>query len=341
MSGDSTGRMTIAIIGAGSWGTALSITLGVAGMRVRLWARRPELAAAMAETRRNPDYLSSVELPDGVSPTRDLEEAVGDAALVLVTTPTQGVREVCQRVRPHLSAGQAVISAAKGLEAETGKRMSEVLAECLPAGTSVGVLSGPNLAPEVAAGGATVSVIASADRALAAQAQAALSTPRFRIYTNPDVLGVELGGVLKNVIAIGAGVSDGLGFGENTKAALMTRGLAEMTRLGVALGARAETFTGLSGIGDLIATCAGRKSRNHHVGFELARGRGLEEIVAEMSPQIAEGVGTTRAALGLAGQAGVEMPITEAVNEVLFKGTAPLEAVKSLMTRAWKDELGG
>jgi glycerol-3-phosphate dehydrogenase (NAD(P)+) len=203
----------------------------------------------------------------------------------------------------------------------------------------IAVLSGPNLAPEVAAGSATVTVVASANRELAAKAQAVLSTPRLRVYTNPDVLGVELGGVLKNIIAIGAGVSDGLGFGDNTKAALMTRGLAEMTRLGVALGARADTFRGLSGMGDLVATCAGRKSRNHQLGYELARGRKLAEIVAEMAPQIAEGVETTRAALSLAASVGVEMPIAAAVHQLLFEGKPPMEAVRSLMTRAWRDEL--
>ncbi len=184
-----------------------------------------------------------------------------------------------------------------------------------------------------------MTVAASEDSALAAEVQAALSTPRFRVYTNPDVLGVELGGVLKNIIAIGAGISDGLGFGDNTKAALITRGLAEMTRLGVALGARAETFRGLSGMGDLVATCAGRKSRNHRLGYELARGRELEEVLADMAPQVAEGVETTRAALRLASSVGVEMPIAAAVHGVLFEGLRPHDAVRSLMTRSWRDEL--
>ncbi len=202
------------------------------------------------------------------------------------------------------------------------------------------VLSGPNLAPEVAAGVATASVVGCEDGELAAAVQAAFSTPRFRVYTNHDVIGVELGGALKNIIAIGAGASDGLGFGDNAKAALLTRGLAEITRLGVALGAKAETFRGLSGMGDLVATCAGRKSRNHHVGYELAKGRRLPEILGDMR-QIAEGVETTRAAKRLAESVGVEMPITEAVHAVLFEGGAPQEAVRSLMTRSWRDELEG
>jgi glycerol-3-phosphate dehydrogenase (NAD(P)+) len=202
------------------------------------------------------------------------------------------------------------------------------------------VLSGPNLAPEVAAGVATASVAACEDGAFAAEVQAAFGTPRFRVYTNRDVIGVELGGALKNIVAIGAGVSDGLGFGDNTKAALMTRGLAEITRLGVALGARPETFRGLSGMGDLIATCAGQKSRNHYVGFHLARGQTLPEILAGMG-QVAEGVETTRAARRLAQETGVEMPITAAVYATLFEGVPPKEAVRSLMTRGWRDELEG
>ena len=332
---------TIAMVGAGSWGTALSIALGGAGRRVQLWARRAELAAAMARDRRNPEYLSEFELPDGVMPTDELGEAVAEASLIVLAVPSHGVRAVCGQLNSHLRPQHIVVSAAKGLDHETGKRLSVTVCECLGADRlrGIAVLSGPNLAPEVAAGDATVSVAASEDHTLAAAVQAALSTPRFRVYTNPDVLGVELGGVLKNVIAIGAGVSDGLGFGDNTKAALMTRGLAEMTRLGVALGARAETFQGLSGMGDLVATCAGRKSRNHFVGHELARGRKLADILAEMAPQVAEGVETARAAAGLAASAGVEMPIAASVHQMLFEDLAPKDAVRALMTRAWRDEL--
>ncbi|HUU55338.1 MAG TPA: NAD(P)H-dependent glycerol-3-phosphate dehydrogenase [Armatimonadota bacterium] len=332
---------TIAMIGAGSWGTALSIALGGAGRPVRLWARRAELARALARDRRNPEYLSEFELPDSVTPTDDLGEAVEGVELVVLAVPSQGIRAVCERLEPYLGDEQIVVSAAKGLDHETGRRLSETIMECVRPGRcrGIAVLSGPNLAPEVAAGDATVSVAASEDRELATEVQGALSTPRFRVYTNPDVLGVELGGVLKNIIAIGAGVSDGLGFGDNTKAALMTRGLAEMTRLGVALGARAETFRGLSGMGDLVATCAGRKSRNHFVGHELAGGRALEDILADIAPQVAEGVETARAALRLAASAGVEMPIATAVQQMLFEGLAPKEAVRALMTRAWRDEL--
>ncbi len=336
----SEGRGTIAVIGAGSWGTALSIALGQAGWRVKLWARRAEIAEAVARERRNPEYLSGFELPDSVKATADLEEAALGAEMVVLAVPSQGIRAVCEALAPHVTADQGVVSAAKGLEHKTGRRLSEVIEECLGADRmgEVAVLSGPNLALEVAGGTATASVAACARAEFATRVQAAVSTPRFRVYTNADVVGVELGGALKNIVAIGAGVSDGLGFGDNTKAALMTRGLAEITRLGVALGARSETFRGLSGMGDLVATCAGRKSRNHRVGYELGKGRKLPDILAGMI-QIAEGVETTRAALQVAAPLGVEMPIAGAVHRILFEEVSPLEAVGSLMERAWRDEL--
>jgi glycerol-3-phosphate dehydrogenase (NAD(P)+) len=332
---------TIAIIGAGSWGTALSIALGSAGRRVAVWARRGELATAIGRGRRNPEYLSKYELPPTVRATGDLRDAVTGAAFVILAVPSHGMRAVCRQMVPHLSDRQAVVSGAKGLEHDSGKRMSEVILECFASRPrrAVAVLSGPNLAPEVAAGAATATVVASEDGEFAAEAQAALGTERLRVYTNADVLGVELGGVLKNVIAIGAGVSDGLRFGDNSKAALMTRGLAEMTRFGVAMGARPETFGGLSGIGDLVATCAGRQSRNHMVGFELAKGRSLDDVLSDMSPQVAEGVETTRAVVRRAASLGVEMPISEAVHAILFEGIPAADAVTSLMTRAGRDEL--
>jgi glycerol-3-phosphate dehydrogenase (NAD(P)+) len=334
----------IAIIGAGSWGTALGLTLGRAGRDVRLWARREELAQEIARNRRNPDYLAVFELPDCVTATADLAQAVDAVRLVIIAVPSRGVGGIGERLASVLASDTgAVISAAKGLDPESGNCLSVTIAERLgPAFCGrLAVLSGPNLAPEVAAGYASVSVAASTNSKCAAEVQEALSTPRFRVYTNPDVLGVELGGVLKNIIAIGAGISDGLGFGDNTKAALITRGLAEMTRLGVALGAKADTFKGLSGMGDLVATCASQKSRNHLVGYELARGKSLAAIVAEMAPQVAEGVETTQAALRLAASAGVELPIATAVHSVMFERVAPEEAVRALMARAWRDELDG
>ncbi len=329
----------IAIIGAGSWGTALSIVLGGAGHPVRLWARRREVAEAISRTRHNPDYLSEFELPDSVAATADPVGAVEGAHIILLAVPSDGMRTICEHLATHVGSGQGIISAAKGLEHGSGRRLSEVIGEILGRRSGpIAVLSGPNLAPEVAAGIATVSVVASAEEAFAREVQASFSTPRFRLYTNPDVLGVELGGALKNIIAIAAGACDALGFGDNTKAALLTRGLTEITRLGMALGARAETFRGLSGVGDLVATCASRKSRNHRLGYDLARGRRLAEILADMA-QVAEGVETTRAARRLAEQVGVEMPITAAVYAVLFEGLSPQEAVTALMTRSWRDEL--
>jgi len=259
--------------------------------------------------------------------------------MVVLAVPSRGMRETVRALRPHLAPQHYLISAAKGLEDDTGLRMTEIIAQELPQpwGAAPACLSGPNLAAEVAAGIATTTVIACADAAVARRAQQVFMQPTFRVYTNPDVVGVELGGALKNVIAIGAGINDGLGFGDNTKAALVTRGLAEMTRLGVALGAAAATFMGLSGIGDLVATCASRRSRNHYVGYQLALGRALDDILAGMD-MIAEGVPTTRAAVRLAGQVGVEMPITRAVHAVLFEGMQPSEAVRSLMSRDPRDE---
>ncbi|MBN1457888.1 MAG: NAD(P)-dependent glycerol-3-phosphate dehydrogenase [Armatimonadetes bacterium] len=337
-------REPIAIIGAGSWGTALSLVLGRAGRTVHLWARREKLTEEISRNRHNPDYLAEYELPDSVTASAELDAAVDAAPLVILAVPSQGMGEIAARLASVLTEHtRAVVSAAKGLDPASGSRLSMIVSERLgPAWSArLAVLSGPNLAPEVAAGHATVSVAASDSAECAAEVQAALSTSRFRVYTNPDVLGVELGGVLKNIIAIGAGISDGLGFGDNTKAALITRGLAEITRLGVALGAKADTFKGLSGMGDLVATCASQKSRNHRVGYELARGKSLASIVAEMAPQVAEGVETARTALRLAESAKVEMPIAAAVQAVMFEGVAPEEAVQTLMTRAWRDELDG
>jgi len=330
----------VAVLGAGSWGTALAILLARKGLHVRLWPRRPSLARLMAAQRRNPEYLSEFTLPEQVEPREALGEALAGAHLVVLAAPTKGMRWLLRLMRPILTDRQAALVAAKGLESRTGLRMSQVVAAELGSRwqRQVSVLSGPNLAVEVARGTPTSAVIACADSHLARQIQHVFMQPSFRVYTNPDLAGVELGGALKNVIAIGAGISDGLGFGDNTKAAYLTRGLAEMTRLGAALGANPATFGGLSGLGDLVATCAGPSSRNHYVGKELAGGRSLKSILSEMR-QIAEGVPSARAALRLAVRAGVDAPITEAICSVLFEGLDPRKAVASLMTRAGKDEL--
>jgi glycerol-3-phosphate dehydrogenase (NAD(P)+) len=329
----------LAIVGAGSWGTALAVLLGRAQVPVRLWARRPEMARSLELRRENQQYLPGITLPDVVRPVADLPDALGDAEIVLLAVPSAGMRETIRALRPYLRSQHRVISAAKGLEHDTGLRMTQIIVQELPEPWSgcAACLSGPNLAAEVAAGIVTTTVIACADGDLARRAQRLFMQPAFRVYTNPDVVGVELGGALKNIIAIGAGINDGLGFGDNTKAALVTRGLAEITRLGVALGAAPATFMGLSGIGDLVTTCASRRSRNHYVGYHLALGRPLDEILAGMD-MIAEGVPTTCAAIRLASDAGVEMPIACAVHAVLYEGMRPLDAVRQLMLREARDE---
>jgi glycerol-3-phosphate dehydrogenase (NAD(P)+) len=328
-----------AIIGAGSWGTALAVLLARRATRVRLWARRGEAAQSLRLRRENQQYLPGVTLPESVEPVADMAAALAGAELVVLAAPSRGMRETVRALRPHLAPQHCIVSAAKGLEHDTGLRMTEVIAQELsaPAGAKAACLSGPNLAAEVAAGIATTTVIACGDAEVARRAQRMFMQPTFRVYTNPDVVGVELGGALKNIIAIGAGINDGLGFGDNTKAALVTRGLAEITRLGVALGAAATTFMGLSGVGDLVATCASRRSRNHYVGYRLALGQQLDDVLAGMD-MIAEGVPTTQAAVRLAQQAGVEMPIARAVHAVLFEGLAPRDAVRELMQREARDE---
>lgn len=331
----------VALIGTGSWGTALSILLGSKGCRVRLYARRQEMADALAADRENRLYLPGARLPDTVEVVTDLGAAIAEAECVVLAVPTVGMRQTVRRLAPLLRDEHVLVITAKGLEVDTGCRMSEVVAEELGGRgrDRVVALSGPNLAREVASGIASTSVAASADDALAGRAQELFMTPRFRVYTNPDLIGVELGGALKHVIAIGAGVSDGLGFGDNTKAALITRGLAEITRLGVALGAQAATFRGLAGVGDLMATCASIASRNHRVGYELAQGRSLDEILAGMNQMIAEGIPTTQAVRSLSRRVGVEMPIADVVHELLFAGKSPPAAVDALMQRAGRSEL--
>jgi glycerol-3-phosphate dehydrogenase (NAD(P)+) len=304
-----------------------------------LWARRPELASAIERTRRNEDYLPGVELPDRLRVTAELDAAVKGAEVVVVAVPSHGFRSVLEQAVPHLGAAVALVSVAKGLEEGTTLRMSEVAAEVAP-GRPVAVLSGPNLAREVVAGHPTASVVASADGALATELQRLFSGATFRVYTNPDVVGCEVAGALKNVVAIAAGVSDGLGFGDNTRAALVTRGLAELGRLGVALGGDPLTFSGLAGMGDLVATCTSAKSRNHRVGVELGRGRRLDEILSG-TRMVAEGVRTAPVAVELGRRLGVELPIAEEVVAVLAGQHTVADAIPRLMQREAKPELHG
>ena len=328
----------IAVIGAGSWGTTVA-SIAALSARTVLWARREELAAAINDTGSNPEYLPALSLPASLSATSALEAAVDGADTVIMAVPSHGFRDVFGLVAPLIEPSTPVVSLTKGIEQGTLARMTQIVAD-VSAGHDPdlsGVLTGPNLAAEIVAGQPTATVIAMSDRATAERLQGVFMGPAFRVYTNDDVVGCELAGALKNVMAIASGMSDGLGFGDNTRATLLTRALAELTRLGVALGGRPETFAGLAGMGDLIATCSSNKSRNHRVGFLLAQGKKLDEIVSEMR-MVAEGVKTTRSVLGLAEQAGVDMPIATHVGMVLDGEITPKEGVLSLMTREAKPE---
>jgi glycerol-3-phosphate dehydrogenase (NAD(P)+) len=333
----------IAIIGAGAWGTGLSVVLGRGGQhRVRLWAHEKEVRDSISSRRVNELFLPGQSIPDSVSPTGSLPEALEDAEIVISVMPSQHCRHLFTQMRPWLRPGMLFVSATKGLEEATLLRMTEVIAQIVESpdfASRIGALSGPSFAREVARGDPTAITIASQDAELAEIVQREFSDPRFRLYTNDDVVGVELGGALKNVIAIAAGVCDGLGLGHNSVAALITRGLAEITRLAVACGGRRETMAGLAGLGDLVLTCTGGLSRNRSVGVELGRGRVLSEIIASMHGAVAEGVFTTQAAVGLAQARGVEMPITEQIDAILHRAKPPAEAIHDLMTRSAKSEI--
>ena len=330
--------MRVAVIGAGSWGTAVA-AIASRNVTATLWARRPELADAIAREHVNRDYLPDFELPESLGATADMEEAVSGADVVVMGVPSHGFRDILAEVAPHIGRAVPVISLAKGVEQGSLKRMTEVIGDVLP-DHPAGVLTGPNLAKEILAGYPAASVVALADTGMCADLQRVFSTEVFRVYRNPDVTGCEVAGALKNVMAIASGMADGMGFGDNTRAALITRGLAELTRLGVALGGDPLTFSGLAGMGDLVATCASRHSRNRHVGEQLGKGRSLEEIVAEMN-MVAEGVKTSRAVLDLAERHGVEMPIAEQVVAVIYEGKSAADVIPSLMLREAKSELHG
>ena len=328
----------IAILGGGSWGTALAIVLSRAHRKhdISLWVRDPDLAQSLQRRRENATYLPGQQISPGTRITSKLADALDDAQILVGAVPTAHARAVYSEASPHFSANGVIVSASKGLEPATHKRMSEVITEVLPQ-SRLAILSGPSFAAEAAAGQPTAIVLASTDAALATELQQEFAAPNFRLYTNDDVLGVELAGAMKNVIAIAAGVCQGLGLGSNPLAALITRGLAEMSRLAAALGARPETFTGLAGLGDLVLTCTGALSRNRHVGIELGKGRALPEILAGMK-MVAEGVGTTAALLELAREAGIELPITEQVDAILHHGKAPRDAIRDIMDRPLKRE---
>ncbi len=328
----------VGVLGAGSFGTCLAI-LCAREHDVRIWARDPELAAAINREHRNPRYLSDIEIPERVRATSDLVEALAGRELVILALPSHALREVMSSAAPHIPGEAVLVSTIKGIEVETGLTVNQVLREALdpvhhPRLVS---LSGPSFAREIALGKPTVVTVASGEEAYAISVQASLSCPWFRCYSNTDVTGVELGGALKNVIAIAVGICEGLGLGQNARAALMTRGLREITRLGVKMGADPLTFLGLAGMGDLFLTCSGDLSRNRSVGLALGRGQKLAEIVASMS-EVAEGVRTTGAACALARQHGVEMPIVETVKRVLDAELGPEGAVESLLSRQLRSE---
>jgi len=333
------GRVTV--VGAGSWGTAMAALLA-SGTEVTLWARDPELAQRITGEHLNVAYLPGIPLPERLRATSDLQAAVAGAEVVVMAVPSHGFRDVFRRVAAALSPAAVVVSLTKGIEVDTLLRMTEVVADVCPDRdpNRVAVLTGPNLAREVALGQPTASVVACRDPGIAEALQRLFMTATFRVYTNPDLVGCEVAGALKNVIALAAGIAHGLGYGDNTKAALITRGLAELARLGVALGGDPLTFSGLAGMGDLVATCTSDKSRNRSVGVALGRGRALPDIVAEMQ-MVAEGVKTTPAVLALGERLGVEMPIAEQVGAVLEGSRSPQDIVPALMLREAKPELRG
>jgi glycerol-3-phosphate dehydrogenase (NAD(P)+) len=335
----------IAVIGAGAWGTSLSIVLGRKDThRVRLWAHEEKVRDSIASRRINELFLPEHAIPDSVSVTGSFEEALQDAEIVVSVMPSQHCRGLFQKMRALLNPGMLFVSATKGLEEGTLLRMTEVIAQVVGSDGGfeprIGALSGPTFAKEVARGDPTAITIASKDSELAQTIQREFGDPCFRVYTNNDATGVELGGALKNIIAIAAGVCDGLGLGHNSIAALIARGLAEITRLVVACGGRQETMAGLAGLGDLVLTCTGGLSRNRSVGVELGRGRKLPEIIKAMHGMVAEGVFTTHAAVELARAHGVEMPITAQMDAVLHQDKSPRDAIHDLMTRSAKSETG-
>jgi glycerol-3-phosphate dehydrogenase (NAD(P)+) len=331
----------IAILGAGSWGTALALNFTARGHSVILWTRSAEAAAAMREQRTNARYLPGFALPAALHLTADAEEALNGAEIVVFVVPSEHLRSTSHRFAPLLHSGQVLVSATKGIEDETLLRMSEVVEQTLHRhGLTLpcGVLSGPSFAQEVAAGSPTALTIAFRENAAATRIQQEFSGATLRLYTNDDVVGVELGGALKNVIAIASGVVAGLGLGHNTAAALITRGIAEITRLAVACGGRRETLAGLSGIGDLVLTCTGSLSRNRLVGVELGQGKPLGDILTDLKGKVAEGVRTTFAAAALARKLAIEMPITEQMAAILTNRKLPLDAMRELMARPGRDE---
>lgn len=329
--------MNIGIVGAGSWGTAVGVLLSKKGYNVKIWDRKTELIDEINVSRENIRYLPGVLIPSGLTAVNRIEECVKDAKIIVIAIPSQAVRSVCLKMKDMVNENGIFVSLAKGIEIGTLKRMSEIIEEHFP-NNKVSVLSGPSHAEEVSRDIPTTVTVSCRDRETAEFIQDTFITPKFRVYTNPDVIGVEIGGAIKNIIALAAGISDGLGYGDNTKAALMTRGIAEIARVGTALGAEPLTFAGLSGIGDLIVTCTSMHSRNRRAGILIGKGKSVEEALNEIN-MVVEGVNTTKSAYELSKKLNVEMPITEELYRVLFEGKDAKYAVSDLMLRDKRHEI--
>jgi glycerol-3-phosphate dehydrogenase (NAD(P)+) len=331
----------VSVIGAGSFGTALSVVLARAGNKVQLWAREPEITSGINHRHENPAYLSDVTLPDSITSCSEIEECIRGRNMIVFATPSHALREVAKRVKPHISGDEIFVNVAKGIENDTFMTMSQVLADVFQ-GTvlddQIGVLSGPSHAEEVGKFKPTTVVATSNSKRTARIIQETFMTPMFRIYLNYDIMGVEIGGAVKNIMAIAAGIIDGAELGDNAKAAVITRGLHEMKRLGMQLGASQDTFSGLSGMGDLVVTCTSEHSRNRFVGYHIGRGQKMGEIVDRMN-MVAEGVKTTHAVREWSRKLEIEMPITNAVHQILFENEDPKDMLYNLMTRNPKEEI--
>jgi len=321
-------KLNFGILGGGSWGTTVA-SLTAKNSNTTLWARNENTVSEINEKHTNSKYLPGAQLNNNLKASNSIEETVKNADVIVVGIPSQHFRDVIKKAKPHIRPWVPIVSLAKGLELDTKMRMTEIIEEELP-GHPAGVLTGPNLAKEIQAGQAAAAVIAMVDDTIAKQLQQAFSTGLFRVYTNDDVIGCELGGALKNIMAIATGMGDGANAGDNTRAALITRGLSELTRLGTTMGGKSRTFSGLAGMGDLVATCSSSKSRNHHVGFELGRGKSLEQIIEEMN-EVAEGVKTAKVVMELAKDYDVDMPISHEVYKVLYEGNTAIDAFKGLV----------
>ncbi len=327
----------VSIIGAGSWGTAIAVLLAEKGMNVKLWARDKELIEKMKDTRENSDYLPGTALSENITVSSDMEYCCNKSEAIIVASPSHAMRDICTRMKEFVTKDQTMISLTKGIENVTLNRMSEIITELMP-DNEVAVVSGPSHAEEVARGIPTAVVASSRKRVVAEYAQDLFMTPLFRVYTNPDIVGVELGGALKNIIALGAGIIDGLQLGDNTKAAVMTRGIVEMARLGESLGASRNTFAGLSGIGDLIVTCTSMHSRNRRAGIEIGQGKSVDEVLGG-TKMVVEGIRTTKSAYQLALQQKVEMPITQEIYHLLFDKADIRNSVMNLTMRSKTHEM--